>query len=369
MAIRDYIITIIARPYDVENNNYPKMSILFDDELIQSNLEIKYTERSHKTLLPAWMKITAGQDVKGLFIYKFIVTLDDCEDSNTKEKHTIKFILDNKKSADCINIDAVLINQCNLVDEGFLGSINKDNTDLELCFYMPLFPHEDIITILPKSDHSIEYMYLYPIIASSRYFDNHVCKNISIKVIDDYYNKKDPSLYFQSEKLFLSHNKEFKELWISFQNAFDDHCVKFNLPKVLISSSWFICYHDNGSDGIASHVHKNSVLVGTYYPYVDTECSAITFEHPSLETIRNNTISRIGYKDAIKKDKNTPEYQIKQYNIIPQTGMFNIFPGYASHHVKPTKSKNKVRYIIVANTVLYSEKDRFGLKDLRYENL
>jgi hypothetical protein len=200
---------------------------------------------------------------------------------------------------------------------------------------MPLFPYVNTTEILNKNDRSIEYMYLYPITASTRYFDNHPCRDISIKVIDDYYNKKDPSLYFQSEKLFLSHNEEFKELWISFQNAFDEHCDKFNLPKVLVSASWFIRYHADGSDSIPSHVHNNSVLVGTYYPYVDTDCSAVTFEHPSLEIIRSNTISRIGYKDAIKEDKNTLEYQIKQYDIIPQSEMFNIFPAYASHHVKP----------------------------------
>jgi len=45
MAICDYIVTIIAHSVGVKNDTYPKMSILFDDELIQSNLEIKYTER------------------------------------------------------------------------------------------------------------------------------------------------------------------------------------------------------------------------------------------------------------------------------------------------------------------------------------
>jgi hypothetical protein len=234
---------------------------------------------------------------------------------------------------------------------------------------MPIYPHMKAVKYIGNTGNDVDYVNLFPTPISCRHFKNHECKDTLIELIHDYYESKDSNKAVGtgsrvSDKNILYNTPSLKPLWISYQNAFDDHCVKFNLPKVIIVASWVIWYKI--LDSIQSHTHSASSLVGAYYPYADEGSSPIIFEHPFNDVIATNNIQRMGY-NSIHADLNTEEYQIEELHVEPTSGMFNIFPGYLRHCVRPNQTEH--RYILVADTVLYSEKDRFGLKDLRYENI
>jgi len=370
MAICNYVITVYAQEHNVINKQYPQMSIYFDNSLIANGITVQeisaltMQDDEYESVLPNWTKIKAGQDrPKNLsgdyqFSYSFIVSINDNIDSNKTTSHKIKFVLDNTDYDNCINIASIYINECKLSAEDWIGSIDNGigNTELETSFTMPIYPHKKEVN-LEGQKWKVEYTNLFPIPVSSRYFIKHECKEMVIEMIDDYYEKKEPNKYRQVEKRFLS-IPSLKPLWITFQNAFDDHCEKFNLPKVIIRASWFIWY--SKTDSIQSHIHPGAVLVGTYYLHADKNSPPVVLEHPFHNTISSNNISRIGgHNEIINEKYNTEEYKIEEVCIHPKSEMFNIFPGYLRHCVRPTNQVHH-RYVVVANAVLRSESERYA---------
>lgn len=364
MAVRDYIITVYAKEYDVQDNQYPLMSVFFNGTLIKSNIEVKkesrnntYTEPS-EPLLPAWTKIQyAREDTVGFFNYKFVVSLNDNSDNNLITEHSIKLKFDDPNLTSSINLKKIELNEIVLV--AYSNVLDNENPEYELKFKMPIYPHMKAVKYIGNTGNEVDYVNLFPTPISSRHFKNHECKDTLIEMIHDYYESKDSNKYGQSDEKVLL-NPSLKPLWISFQNAFDDHCNKFNLPKVIIKASWFIWYKI--PDSIQSHTHPATSLVGAYYPYAEEGSSPIVFEHPFNNVIATNNIRRMGY-NSIHADLNTEEYQIEELHLEPTSEMFNIFPGYIRHCVRPNQTQR--RYILVANTVLYSEREKFGIKDLR----
>ena len=368
MAVCNYVVTVYAQEYNVIDEDYPQMSIYFDNSLIANGITVQEVSTlsdwrsiiEYESVLPSWTKIEAGQDRPKnksgdyRFSYSFIVSINDNIDNNKTTPHKIKFVLDNTDYDNCINITSIYINECKLSAEDWIGSIDNGigNTELETSFTMPIYPHKKEVN-LKGQKWKVKYANLFPIPVSSRYFIKHECKEMVIDMIDDYYEKKEPNKYRQVEKRFLS-IPSLKPLWITFQNAFDDHCEKFNLPKVIIRASWF---RDTGS--IQSHIHPNAVLVGAYYLHADKNAPPFVIEHPFHNTISSNNISRVGYNEIINEKYNTEEYKIEETHIHPKSGMFNIFPGYLRHCVRPT---NQVyhRYIVVANAVLRSESEQYA---------
>ena len=405
MAVRDYIIAVYAKEHDVQDNQYPLMSVFFNGTLIKSNIEVKesrnntYTEPS-EPLVPVSTKIQysgregrsrrdAREDIVGYFNYKFVVSLNDNSDNNLITEHSIKLKFDDPNLTSSIHLKKIELNEIALV--AYLNVLNNENPEYELKFKMPIYPHMKAVKYIGNTGNDVDYVNLFPTPISCRHFKNHECKDTLIEMIHDYYESQDSNTSGQDvpsgqrriiergmgrsssydgaptwslDKNILYSNPSLKPLWISFQNAFDDHCVKFNLPKVIIVASWFIWYKI--LDSIQSHTHPASSLVGAYYPYADEGSSPIIFEHPFNDVIATNNIRRMGY-NSIHADLNTEEYQIEELHVEPISEMFNIFPGYLRHCVRPNQTEH--RYILVTNTVLYSEKDRFGLKDLRYENI
>ena len=362
MAVRDYIITVYAEEHGVQDGQYPLMSISFNDTLIENSIEVKkenrntYTQYS-KSLLPEWTKVKyAREDTVGFFNYKFIVSLNDNSDNNLITEHSIKFKFTNPNLTCSINLKKVELNEIVLT---YPEVLNNENLEYELKFKMPIYPHKKEVKFVKGTKWKVEYLNVFSTPISIRYFINHKCKETLIEMIRDYYKFKESNKYGQSDEKILL-NSNLKPLWISFQNAFDDHCKKFNLPKVIIRASWFIWY--SGSDSIQSHTHPATSLIGTYYPHVDEGSSPVIFEHPSNDVMATNNIRRMGYDTIHTGDLNT-DYSIEEGYIEPMSEMFSIFPSYVRHCVRPNQIQH--RYILVANTVLYSERELFGLKDLR----
>ena len=362
MAVRDYIIAVYAKEHDVQDNQYPLMSVFFNGTLIKSNIEVKESRNNTYT--------EPRDDQANIFNYKFVVSLNDNSDNNLITEHSIKLKFDDQNLTSSIHLKKIELNETAVKFNQFMINVlNNENPEYELKFKMPIYPHMKAVKYIGNTGNDVDYVNLFPTPISCRHFKNHECKDTLIELIHDYYESKDSNKAVGtgsrvSDKNILYNTPSLKPLWISFQNAFDDHCVKFNLPKVIIVASWFIWYKI--LDSIQSHTHPASSLVGAYYPYADEGSSPIIFEHPFNDVIATNNIRRMGY-NSIHADLNTEEYQIEELHVEPISEMFNIFPGYLRHCVRPNQTEH--RYILVADTVLYSEKDRFGLKDLRYENI
>jgi len=362
MAVCDYIITITAQEYNV-TDTYPSLSIYFDDILIEDNVVIKQGTRNtyseeHTPLLPEWTKVRAVLDAykdsngELIYNYKFPVSLNDNTDNNKLTNHTIKI---NYFGHNCgVEIVKIELNKFEIFSKKYeIIKLDYDNPEASFTFRLPIYTQNKKITLPSGQYHNI---FSTPV--STTTFPDHECRDKLIAMIDDFYAEKEGEKYGQANEEILL-NENLRPLWVSFQNAFDEHCEHFNLPKVIIRASWFIKY--NKPDSIQSHTHPSTCLIGTYYPKTDSGSSPLVFEHPYANTIATNNIRRVGYNSELKSS----EYEIEELHVNPTSEMFNIFPATVRHCVRPTKHVQS-RYILVANTVLYSEREQFNIKDLRY---
>lgn len=364
MAICDYIVTITAAESNVNEDQYPTLNIHFNGVLIEENVIVKrgtrntYTEE-HRPLLPEWTKVKAALDAykdgtgKVLYNYKFPVSLNDNTDNNETTEHTIDIeYFGHNCSVEIIKVE---LNKFEIFSNMYdVVNLNYNNPTASFKFKMPIYTQTKKVFLSEGQYHNI---FSTPV--STTTFTDHECRDKLIAMIDDFYEEKEGEKYGQANEEILL-NENLLPLWVSFQNAFDDHCEHFNLPKVIIRASWFIKY--NKPDSIQSHTHPATCLIGTYYPKVDSGSSPLVFEHPYNTTIATNNIRRVGYN----ADLHSNEYEIEELHVNPTSEMFNIFPATVRHCVRPSEQFQN-RYILVANTVLYSEKEMFGLKDLRIE--
>jgi hypothetical protein len=276
--------------------------------------------------------------------------------------HKIRVVFSDTELSCCINIRSISIDSVIIIGRTSVpGAVNTENPELEISFTMPLYPYRKVSRLEKFNDEEVNYPEVFRIPFSSRIIKKHECKETLIEMMDDYYEKQEMTKLLSDKKLLSI--PELYPLWLTFQTAFDDHCVKFNLPRVLISSSWFVSYKK--LDSIKMHFHPGAVIVGAWYPYVDEENSApVVFEHPSTQEIASSHSYRKGLVN-IRTD-NMDEYRIEEFEIQPKSGMMNIWPGYLTHWIR--KNHTDERYIVTVNTILYSERDAID-KDYRIEPL
>ena len=385
MAICDYIITITAQEYNV-TDTYPSLSIYFDDILIEDNVVVKQGTRNtyseeHTPLLPEWTKVKAVEDAhkagfdiamprawrtpypsdfgnvnwnsggEEICNYKFPVSLNDNTDNNKLTNHTIKI---NYFGHNCgVDIIKIELNRFEIFSRKYgILKLDYDNPEASFTFRLPIYTQNKKITLPSGQYHNI---FSTPV--STTTFPDHECRDKLIAMIDDFYAEKEGEKYGQANEEILL-NENLRPLWVSFQNAFDEHCEHFNLPKVIIRASWVMKY--DKLDSIQAHTHPSTCLIGTYYPKT-VNGSPLIFEHPYANTIATNNIRRVGYHSEFKSS----EYEIEELHVTPTSEMFTIFPATVRHCVRPTKHEQN-KYILVANTVLYSEREQFNIKDLRY---
>ena len=413
MAIKDFIITLYAEETATIVNDviqYPEISIFFDDTLIVDNIPVKESMFVTKEpLLPSWTKIVAHEDAKTnkteklTFNYKFIVTINDNVDNKKVDAHTIKveFKTDNKDAMYTdVTVSQIKINNMHLLLESTV--IYDEEPVFELEFEMPVYQHivskqlhTEVTNKTITLDTSETYLNLFPTQVSSRAFIGHECKEIIINKIKDFYYKDDVNLYgattkqtsggrYQSQAIernaenFLD-DPTLYPLWLSLQTAFDEHCNNFNLPRVIILSTWCIWYFqpDRVRPGwpsqfgqLSGHIHPGSVLVGTYYPFIEKDSSPVIYENPFKEVIESNNVHRLRGLSAF--ESNIKDYQVEEIAVHAQEGMFNIFPAYLKHMVRPASTQQ--RMVVSCNTCLYSERHAvaspihpLGARDYRIE--
>ena len=233
MALEDNIIAIFVEEYGVENNQYPRMSIFFDDVLIEENIEVREIKKTVNTLLPEWTGIKAGNDVPknesgaDSSCYKFIVELDNHNDRDTTSTHKIRVVFTDTELSCCINIRSISANSIIIIGcTDLVGSVHTENPELEISFTMPLYPYRKVLKLEKFNKEEVNYPEIFKIPFSTRFIKKHVCTDRIIEMMGDYYEKQEMTKLLSDKKLLSI--PELYPLWLTFQTAFDEHCVKFN---------------------------------------------------------------------------------------------------------------------------------------------
>ena len=199
---------------------------------------------------------------------------------------------------------------------------------------------------------------VFPTLISTFDLTGHQCEQLVIEKINLYDSQKDPNLFDNNKERFLN-QLDLIELWKTFQTCADMYCEKADIEPIIIGSSWCKVEKQNGS--IQPHKHPQSILSGSYYPYVEENSSPIIFEDPTTPIRKKFNISRILNNELRGKKEN---YLFKDYEIYPCKGMLIIFPSHIKHWVPPNPSSK--RCSVIFNSLRYNERYNF-FRDYRTE--
>ena len=199
---------------------------------------------------------------------------------------------------------------------------------------------------------------VFPTLISTFDLTGHQCEQLVTEKINLYDLQQDPNLFDNNKERFLN-QLDLVELWKTFQNCADIYCEKADIEPIIIGSSW--CKVEKMGGSIQRHRHPQSVLSGSYYPYVEENSSPIVFEDPTTPIKKKFNIFRI-FKNELRGEKEI--YLFKNYEISPRSGMLIIFPSYIKHWV-PQNLSNK-RCSVVFNSLKYNERYNY-FRDYRVE--
>tara|TARA_B110000240_G_C13340062_1_gene385114 strand:+ start:137 stop:715 length:579 start_codon:yes stop_codon:yes gene_type:complete len=118
--------------------------------------------------------------------------------------------------------------------------------------------------------------------------------------------------------------EEYPTLQKQIQTAIDVYSKTVGLLPLRTTGSWYGVYENGGK--IDRHHHANSQVSGAYYPYVESRCTSIVFDNPTI-VLRPTDV----WNDITKYSEPAKE-------IVVQSGDLVLFPSWIYHYTDPNTS-------------------------------
>jgi len=125
------------------------------------------------------------------------------------------------------------------------------------------------------------------------------------------------------EDIMLDSNPAKDKLLAQCLDVCQEVCNSWKLDsRVIIKNAWANVNRRNNLN--FPHYHPKSVFSGIYYVKADPQCGNLVLKRPDMQE---------HYIDQLNS-----EHTQKDFSIVPEPGMFVMFPAYIAHYVEQNLS-------------------------------